>query len=103
MGVTGQDWYGAWIDEQSARIESELRQHAGRGSGGGLHVYVMPTTGPDGGRLVLASETPHGAHSVVRFPAQGSRVAAVPYSHLRSLLWNACRNVPVLPIPESVA
>lgn len=94
--MTG-NYYDNWVNLQAAYIESEMRKHARDWTGQDLAVYVIPSKGPIAGRLEVAEEKPEGATDVVRFPAQGSRVMAVPYSHLRSLLWHACRNFPILP------
>lgn len=90
------NFYDTWIDANSAEIERGMRARGLAGIFSGS-VYVMPSAGATAGRLVLADETPAGACDVVRFPAQGTSVMAVPRTHLRSLLWNACRSFPILP------
>jgi hypothetical protein len=95
------DWYGIWVTEQAAKVEQALRDAARRGCFSDLVAYVMPTKGPEGGSLIVAkaSNPPAGFHSVVKFPAQGTDLCAVPYPHIRSLLFNACQSAPVLPVP----
>lgn len=88
--------YDEWITAQSARLVAELRARALAGDIGGA-VFVMPSRGAVPGALVLAHDTPAGAVDVVRFPGHGSRVASVPYSGLRSALWEACRRAPICP------
>lgn len=92
-------YYDVWIDEQSARIVGEMRQLAARGVfGSDYALYVVPSDRAEPGQLHLGTCSPDGEmRAVVRFPAQGSRVMAVPYSHVRSLLWDACRSFPILP------
>jgi hypothetical protein len=91
------DFYTQWIGEQAHAIMPGMRDFAGRGITN-VAVYVIPSNGPVAGKLVLATELPDGATDVVRFPSQGSRVMSVPYSHLQSLLWHACRRFPILPV-----
>ena len=91
-------YYDSWIEEQSGKVELAMRVHSRRGTGHyDMAVYVVPSNGATAGKLVLAEEKPSGATDVVRFPAQGTRVMCVPYSHLSSLLWHACRSFPILP------
>ena len=90
------DFYTSWIDEQTAAVESGMRD-LGRKGAFTAAVYVVRSQGAMPGRLVVSQEQVAGACDVLRFPAQGSNVMAVPYSHLRSLLWNACRSMPILP------
>jgi hypothetical protein len=88
--------YDAWITEQAAEIETECTRlvRCGRTPA----VYLIPAAGPTPGRLICSDEQPQDATDVVRFPVQGSAVGWVPRPHLRSLLWDACRGFPVLPI-----
>jgi hypothetical protein len=93
------DVYDAWIENEAKHILETMHDHASKGIfTSDMALFVIPSCGKIPGRLVLDRELPAGATDVVRFPAQGSRVNAVPYSHLRSLLWNACRSFPILPV-----
>lgn len=92
------NFYDTWIDEQAAKIEAAMRDAGRKGLGFNFAVYVVPSAGPVQGELVMAVSRPESATDVLRFPAQGSRIMAVPYPHLRSLLWNACRSMPILPV-----
>jgi len=49
------------------------------------------------GDVVVSTGTmPAGCTDVIRFGPHGSAILHVPYSHVQSLLWNACRSMPVL-------
>jgi hypothetical protein len=88
------DYYSTWIEEQSKSIETAMRG-LGRKGVFTAAVYVIPSNRNIPGKLVTATEKPEGATDVVRFPAQGSNIMAVPYGHLRSLLWTACRSLSI--------
>lgn len=85
--------YDRWIDRQAERVRDAVR--AFRGDVSGLAVYALPANGEAWGALVVAEATPPGCVECLRFPGVGSRIAAVPYSGMRSALWEACHRVPV--------
>jgi hypothetical protein len=89
--------YNEWIDGQAKTIASAVNRLACHGNFTAA-VYVLPSHGATAGSLVVSTSQLADACDVVRFPAQGSNVMAVPRSHLRSLLWNACRHMPILPV-----
>lgn len=99
------EWtYNEWVDRQAAKIEEAMRDHGRRGTASNdLALYVIPSDGAREGDLIMAREIPPQAVTagrlvdVVWFPAQGTAVMNVPYPHLRSLLWDACRSVPICP------
>jgi len=88
--------YQKWINQEAARIESELRARAKAGEFN-LAVYVLPAQYPAWGKLVLASEKPEGASDVLRFPTGGytTNISTVPYSMMNRFIWDACRTMPV--------
>ena len=90
--------YDRWIDAQATAVEAAMREFGRRGRSSDVAVYVVKARGPVEGRLVCAVDQPEPLAPVVRFPAQGSPVMAVPYSHLRSLLWSACRSESIVPV-----
>lgn len=92
------DFYTAWIEEQAKGIAAAMRDYGRKGMFNDVAVYVIPSQGHVPGRLVASHDRPEGATDVVRFPGHGSRVMTVPHSHLQSLLWNACRSFPILPV-----
>ena len=96
--------YEKWIEAQAGAIEAGMREFGRRGISDAA-VWCIPSAPGAPGRLVLADECPAhlGAVDVVRIGPHGSRVMACPYSHLRSLLWSACRSLPVLPLPADEA
>jgi hypothetical protein len=92
------DYYTQWINQQAGVIEAGMRDYGRRGMTSQVAVWCVPSKPGEPGRLHIGTEAPFFGADIVRFPAQGSRVMAVPYSHLRSLLWHACRSLPILPI-----
>lgn len=92
-----QDFYSQWIERQADTIEAGMRD-AGRKGVFTMAVWCVPARGPIEGKLILADALPDGATEVVRIGPHGSNVMSCPYSHLRSLLWNACRSLPILPV-----
>jgi hypothetical protein len=89
--------YDRWIDEQHEQLRRQLDER-GRRSGYTRDVaaYALPSAGAEAGRLVLSDDSVPGC-DVIRFPAQGTAIMAVPRSHLRGLLWTACRSAPICP------
>lgn len=98
--MRGVRYYDRWIAEQAESVAAAMRELGRKGIGRNAAVYVIPSCGAVAGRLVVAEDKPDGAVDVIRFPAQGTAVMAVPYSHLSTLLWRACRSVPILPTTE---
>lgn len=94
--------YNAWVDDQSRGVREALDE-IGRTQGyrRDVALYVIPSAGSISGRLVPSDKPVPNSCDVIRFPAQGSAVMAVPRSHLRALLWDACRHVPICPTIES--
>jgi hypothetical protein len=100
--------YDAWVTEQATRIKAQIRRH-GRALtdyGPNAALWVLPSAGPLPGQLILADTAPSETYGPfrhmkapmpIRFPAQGTNVMRVPYPHLRSLLWEACRSAPICP------
>ena len=89
--------YDTWLDEQHEMIRAELDDIGHRcGYLRSVSLYAVPSQGAIAGKLI-ASQQPIPGSDVVRFPAQGSAVMAVPRSHLRALLWDACRRLPICP------
>jgi len=89
--------YSGWIDEQHKAISAELDAlFRKQGYRSDLALFAIPSKGAQAGKLVISDETIPGC-DVIAFPAQGTNVSAVPRSHLRTLLWHACRHVPICP------
>jgi hypothetical protein len=89
--------YNAWIDQETASVQASLDSaFRMRGYSNDIAIFVIPSKGSEPGKLVI-SDTPLAGLDVVHFPAQGSRAMAVPRAHLRSLLWRACRHLPICP------
>lgn len=91
--------YNAWVSEQAAAVETQLHAAGRNGTAGSLAVYFKPADGAEPGRLALAAAAPEGFTDVLRFPGVGSRIAAVPYSHMRHAIHEACRRLPLIPVP----
>lgn len=87
--------YRKWCREQAAAIESAMRSNAG--AHGNSAVWFIPTDGRQAGKLVLATDKPEAATDVIRFPGVGSRISAVPYSHIFGAVYDACRRLPLIP------
>ncbi|MGC5271495.1 hypothetical protein ACPXAU_23870, partial [Salmonella enterica] len=63
----------------------------------GKLIYVTPAVGTAWGKLTLARQKPDDALNAVSFPIHGTRVDGIPYLGLRTALWHACRNYPLIP------
>lgn len=87
--------YDKWVSEQAASIAAAMRANPSANSNAA--VFVIPSCGAKPGRLVLANSAPDGACDVVRFHGIGSSVGWVPFSSLPTLLWQACRRMPICP------
>ncbi len=89
--------YDQWIDREHEAvresIDAALRM---RGYTNDLAIFALPSKGKEPGKLVV-SDLPLAGVDCVRFPVQGTAAMAVPRSHLRSLLWSACRHLPICP------
>jgi len=88
--------YTTWITEQATKVEDALRERGRKGMPAGS-AYLFRSNGAQQGFIVVAEEQPQGCHSVLRLGPHGTRLSTVPYSHIRSLLWNACRREPIIP------
>lgn len=89
--------YGTWIKQQHDLIRDILDAEGRRaGYRQSVALYALPSNGAVAGKLIV-SDAPVLDGIVVRFPAQGSAVMAVPRSHLESALWHACRSLPICP------
>ena len=98
MADSATKWsYDRWIDEQHAKISAELDAlFRKQGYLSTLAVFAVPSAGAKQGELVVSDESMPGC-DVIAFPSQGTNVSAVPRSHLRALLWSACRRAPICP------
>lgn len=89
--------YDRWIDQEHETVRASLDAAMRlRGYTRDIAVFAIPSKGSEPGKLVT-SDTPLPGLDCVSFPAQGTAVMAVPRSHLRSLLWSACRRLPICP------
>ena len=89
--------YNRWIDEQHEIVRDALDRLAKKqGYRSDLAIFALPSVGPVPGKLIVADEAPPPAECLW-FPAQGTAAMAVPRSHLRGILWTACRSMPICP------
>ncbi len=89
--------YGKWIDQEHESVRASLDAAMRlRGYTNDIAIFALPSRGAEPGKLVT-SDKPMAGVDVVRFPAQGTAAMAVPRSHLRALLWTACRRLPIVP------
>ena len=90
--------YGQWVDQQHeavrASLDSQMRLAGYRSD---VAIYALPSHGAEPGSLVVSDQSMPIPARVVRFPAEGTAAMAVPRSALRSLLWTACRSMPICP------
>ena len=93
--------YDAWCREQSGKIEAALREAARNGNCDNLAAWVVPPHrmgNEQPGYIYVGTDAPFFGADIVRLGPHGSRLGSVPYSHIYSLLWNAGKSYPVLPI-----
>jgi hypothetical protein len=92
--------YDKWVADQVQTITAQIRPLAlgGRFSAA---VYAFRSNGAEPGHLSVCEEQPAGAVECVRLGTYGSRVMSVPSTALASLLWHACRNLPICPTVEA--
>lgn len=88
--------YDKWIAEQVATILIQTRPLALAGRFDAA-VYAFPSNGAAAGYLSVCEEQPEGATDCVAFGPHGTRVMSVPCTALPSLLWHACRRLPICP------
>jgi hypothetical protein len=92
-------YYDRWIDVHAQAIEAAVREHGRKGTDAAtLAAWVIPSKPGVPGTLFIGTECPPGGTDVVRLGPHGSRLMHCPYSHIRPLLWNACRSFPILPM-----
>ena len=85
--------YDSWVSTQAETVERELRRGAQRGVMRQC-LYLVPTDGKRAGFLKVS-----GGAETLRAARLGphTNLATCPYSHLRSLIWEACRSLPIIP------
>jgi len=88
--------YDGWVHEQAAHIVRDMHLDANAAIYDKA-VYVIPSSGAEPGKLVLAHEKPDGATDVLSFHGHGTRIGGIPYSGMFNALWNACRRMPICP------
>jgi hypothetical protein len=86
--------YRTKIADAAARLEAAIRTSAGVPT----RVFALYTTEQETGALIVARNpppaTPGGFTEVL--PHAANRWEAVPYSHMYTRLYNACRSLPIL-------
>ena len=98
--------YDSWVTEQAAKIEAALRAASREGRVGEVAAWIVPSSRvPRGepGYLHVGYTCPLMGLDIVRLGPHGSTLARCPYSHIRSLLWDAAKSYAVLPIVEQRA
>ena len=88
--------YTQWLNQQAELVESHMR-NLGRCGVYTASVYAFPSAGAIPGRLGVYERQPDACGMALEIPPHGKNVMMVPYSHLRSVLWDACRSAPILP------
>lgn len=88
--------YDKWVGQQAATILCQIRPLALAGRFDAA-VYAFPSNGSEPGYLSVCEEQPEGATDCVSFGLHGTRIMSVPCSALPSLLWQACRRLPICP------
>jgi hypothetical protein len=87
--------YDEWCKQQADKLRSAMNRLAMSGIYDAA-VFVIPSNGSVAGELVLSTEPQ--ALEVLHFTGHGTRVCAVPYSHLYHAIWHACRRMPIVPV-----
>ena len=96
MSETFKD-YTAWVAAMAQKIEADMRTIGRVDPFADAAVFLKPGDGVRWGDVVVSTDTmPAGCTDVIRFGPHGSAILHVPYSHVQSLLWTACRSMPVL-------
>jgi hypothetical protein len=86
--------YDEWVSEQTEKVRSAVNRLAMSGIYEGA-VHVMPSNGATQGELIVCTEP--CVLPVLAFRQYGTRVAAVPSSHLWKFIWEVCRHEPICP------
>ena len=90
--------YDSWVTEQAAKIEAALRAAFPRGVRGWPEVaaWIVPSSrvprGEPSDTCTSAIPVPLMGLDIVRLGPHGSTLARCPYSHIRSLLWDAAKS-----------
>lgn len=94
--------YDQWAAAQAERLAGELRRAAMAGDFS-RKAYFMPAGRNGWADIVLSHEMPAGATHALEFLSYGQRtenVSAVPYAALGTCIRDACRELPVYPLPS---
>jgi hypothetical protein len=89
--------YDNIIRDCAARLENIMQKSPNAGSD--ICVWAIPTDATRNGYLHIGTTTPEDCPlaPIVRHP-RGSAWHFIPYSDYYSLLWDACRSMPIMPI-----
>ena len=85
--------YEDWCNRMAAEIEATMRNPA---TSPDAAFWLIPCEATREGRLVLADEMPAGATEVVRL-APYATWRTMPYSHVQSCVYRACRRMAIIP------
>ena len=93
------DIYRDMVRAVAGELERALRRAP---YGSRIYVWAVPTTEERNGALVAAPDAPEPGARIVRPSDNGAstweRWECAPYSAFESILWQACRREPILPI-----
>lgn len=95
--------YDAIVSEAARQLVIEMRQAGGYGPGAMPTVYAVPTTETEDGRVVVVKawgEAPARGVAIMpnaNYASTHTSWYTVPYDYVRSILWQALHNQPILP------
>lgn len=92
--------YTVWVAEQASKIEAAIREN-GRAGRFDIAAWVVPSSKVEPGKpgyLHVGTEAPFFGADIVRLGPHGSSLSRCPYPHIQSLLWNAAKSYPILPV-----
>jgi hypothetical protein len=97
------DIYRAMVRAAAGELERAIRAAP---FGSRIYVWSIPTSEERNGALVAGAEPPEPFARCVRPSDNGAstweRWESVPYSAMESILWQACRREPILPIAREI-
>lgn len=85
--------YSEWCDRQATAIVSVMRDPR---TSPEAAFFLVPRTESVEGRLVLSSDYLPGMPACIRL-GDHRTWRTIPYSHVAQLVYNACRNEPIIP------
>lgn len=100
--------YDTIVTKAAEELKSAMYEGARRGSYGMPTVYAIPTTEEADGQVVVV---PYGGEAPARgieikpnsnHASQHTSWLTTPYDYVRSILWQALHNQPILPLERQI-